>query len=342
MTPETCPACVLGADVGGTKTLLRLARLAGGEAGASLAEARFESAEWPSLTPMVREFLKNKAAPAAACIAVASPAEARRVRLTNLDLRIDADEIEKACGIARVRLINDFVAVGYGIETLKPDDLLTLQAGAETKHAPRAVLGAGTGLGVALLVWQGDCYEVVASEGGHVDFAPTDAEQIGLLRFLMARHGHVSYERILSGNGLVAVFDYLAQEAAISPALARAVAAGDAAAAISEAALGRTDPVAVRALELFLRIYGAQAGNLALTAWARGGVYVAGGIAPRLRDRLTDGAFLQGFRNKGRYREALSNFPVHVVMDPQVGLAGAVAAAARLAQGQAASRPSST
>jgi glucokinase len=166
MTTESSSLCVLGADVGGTKTLLRLSRVRHGQL-ETLAEERFESSAWPSLTPMLQSFLHAKPVPTAACIAVACPVESRRVRLTNLNLTVDADEIERECGISRVRLINDFVAVGYGIESLDAADVVTLQAGQEKAKVPRAVLGAGTGLGEALLVWQGDHYEVVASEGGH-------------------------------------------------------------------------------------------------------------------------------------------------------------------------------
>lgn len=333
MTPESSSPCVLGADVGGTKTWLRLARVFEGQL-KTLAEERFDSHAWPSLTPMLHSFLQAKPVPSGACIAVACPVESRRVRLTNLDLTVDANEIERVCGISQVRLINDFVAVGYGIETLGAADVATLQAGQGKAHAPRVVLGAGTGLGEALLTWHVDHYEVVASEGGHVDFAPSDEEQIGLLRFLMARHGHVSYERVLSGSGLVAIVEFLAQSLPVSPALAAAMAAGDAAAAISAAALQESDALAMRALDLFLRIYGAQAGNLALTAWAQGGVYVAGGIAGKVLPRLKRGDFLEAFRNKGRYREALSALPLHVVTNPQVGLAGSIAVALRLAAGR--------
>lgn len=329
MTANRSSLFLLGADVGGTKTLLRLSRASHGQL-ETLAEERFDSDAWSSLTPMLETFLASKPAPSAACIAVACPVESRRARLTNLNLTVDADEIERACGISRVRLINDFVAVGYGIESLGTADMVTLQGGQEQARAPRVVLGAGTGLGEALLVWQGDHYEVLASEGGHVDFAPADEEQIGLLRFLMARHGHVSYERVLSGSGLVAILDYLAQSAPVSPALAEAMRAGDAAAAIAAAALQEIDALAVRALDMFLRIYGAQAGNLALTAWAQGGVYVAGGIAAKILPRLQRGDFLRAFRDKGRYREALSAFPLHVLTNPRVGLAGSVAVAARL------------
>lgn len=331
MRSDSSPTYLLGADVGGTKTLLRLVRVDGNDGKAeTVAQSRFESADWPGLAPLLRAFLAGRPSVSAACVAAACPVESRRVRLTNLEFWIDADEIARECAIPQVRLVNDFVAVGYGIETLAPSDLLTLQAGVEKPAAARALLGAGTGLGEALLVWQGSHYEVVASEGGHVDFAPTDETQIGLLRFLMARHGHVSYERILSGCGLVAVFEYLARGTPLGADLAAAVRAGDAA-AISDAALKENDPLATQALDLFLRIYGAQAGNLALTAWARGGVYVAGGIAARILPRMGNGVFLDGFRDKGRYRDVLASMPVRVVTDPAVGLAGAVAAAGRLA-----------
>ncbi|MEO1765797.1 glucokinase [Thiobacter aerophilum] len=336
MTPSDSLPCVLAADVGGSKTLLRLAALDDGRPARTLNEARFDSRAWPSLTAMIQHFLAGWPRPYAACLAVAAPVESRRLELTNLALTVDADEIETACGLPQVILINDFVAVGHGIEALKPSDLLTLQAGQEKPHAPRAVLGAGTGLGEAILVWAGDHYQVLPSEGGHVDFAPTDEEQIGLLRFLMARHGHVSYERILSGAGLVAVFEYLADRWPVSPGLRKAVAEAGAA-AVSRAALDDGDAVANQALELFLRIYGAQAGNLALTAWAAGGVYLAGGIAPRLAQRFALSGFLAAFRAKGRYRDALARFPVHLVLRPDVGVMGALQVAAR-----AVSRPSST
>jgi glucokinase len=321
---------VLGADVGGTKTWLRLAQVST-EGAQLIAEQRFESGAGKSLTPMLQAFLQNHPAPSAACIAVACPVETRRVRLTNLDLTVDADEIERTLGVGSVRLINDFVAVGYGIETLSAKDVFTLQAGPSRRGAPRVVLGAGTGLGEALLVWQGDHYEVVASEGGHVDFAPTDEEQVGLWRFLARQYGHVSYERLLSGNGLVAIAEFLMREHPATPDLEAAMRGGDAAAAVSAAALAGTDPLAARALDLFLRIYGAQAGNLALTAWAQGGVYVAGGIVARILPKVGNGQLLEGFRDKGRYRDALAAMPLHVVTNPQVGLAGSVAAAARLA-----------
>ena len=327
---------VLAADFGGTKTAVCLAAVSQGLPLEVIHEARFDSAAWSSATALISEFLHGLPRPQAACLALAAPVEGRRVRLTNLPLWVDADEIEAVCGIAHVHLINDFVATGYGIEVLTPTDLLTLQAGQPVPHAPCAVLGAGTGLGEAILVWQGDHYAVLPSEGGHVDYAPTDEEQIGLWRFLSQRYGHVSYERILSGPGLVALMEYVCREQGMAPDLARSI-QEEGAAAVTRAALEGGDALANRALELFCRIYGAQAGNLALTAWASGGVYLAGGIAARFPARLAASGFLEAFRAKGRFRQAMERFPVHLVLRPDVGLKGALRLAAR-----SLSRPSST
>jgi len=327
---------VLAADFGGTKTAVCLAAVAQDMPREIIHEARFDSVAWSSATALINAFLNGLPRPQAACLALAAPVEGRRVRLTNLPLWVDADEIEAVCGIAHVHLINDFVATGYGIEALAPSDLLTLQAGEPVLHAPRAVLGAGTGLGEALLVWQGDHYAVLPSEGGHVDFAPTDEEQIGLWRFLSQRHGHVSYERILSGPGLTALMEYICGDQGMACDLARAI-REEGAAAVTHAALERGDALADRALELFCRIYGAQAGNLALTAWAKGGVYLAGGIAARLPARLAASGFLEAFRAKGRFRQAMERFPVHLVLRPDTALKGALRLAAR-----SLSRPSST
>jgi glucokinase len=321
--------CVLGADVGGTKILLRLQAVADGRAGAVLGEARFESAAYASATPLIQSFLHGQPLPAAACLAVAAPVESRRVQLTNAALTVDADEIAEVCGIPQVTLINDFAAVAYGLESLQETDLVTLNPGAPVARAPRAVLGAGTGLGEAILFWQGDHYEVLPSEGGHVDFAPTDEEQIGLARFFMARHGHVSYERILSGSGLVGLFEYVTQGERVEPGLSAAV-AREGAAAITRAALEEGHALATRALDLFVRIYGAQAGNLALTACAHGGLFVAGGIAARLPQRFARGDFLEAFLAKGRYRGWLERIPVRLVKRADVGVMGAVAVAIRL------------
>jgi glucokinase len=317
---------VLAGDVGGTKTLLALAHCDAGRLHIER-EARFATGGYAALTPMVREFLAG-ATPRAACFGLASPISGRRIKLTNAEFWIDADEIAHDCGIAQVRLINDFAAIGYGLDALAAGELEILQSGVIRPQAPRALLGAGTGLGQAILVWQNDRYEVLSTEGGHADFAPADEMQIELWRALSAQYGHVSYERLLSGQGLNDIFHHLAATRSPSPELLGALqgAAGPAA-VISEFGLSRRDSIAEETLELFARIYGQQAGNLALTALAEGGVYVAGGIAPQLIQKLKAGGFMEAFRAKGRYREWLSGLQVGVVMNPKAGLLGAALAA---------------
>jgi glucokinase len=332
MVSLNLPQYRLAGDIGGTKTLLRLVFC--GPGGPEIVqEQRFSSAAFNGLVPMISELLASaKVLPQAACFGVAGPVNGGRAKLTNLPWWIDADEITEQCSIPKVRLINDFEAIGYGIEALDAGDMVTLQAGEPQANGPRAVLGAGTGLGECFLFWQGDHYEVVASEGGHVDFAPAGELQMELLRFLSSKFGHVSYERIVSGPGLVKIHQFLLERGGVqcSPELAQALQGDDAAAAISEAAIAGTDSSAAQALDLFLGIYGAQAGNLALTVLARGGVYIAGGIAPKIIDQMKGGAFMNAFRDKGRYAEYLQSIPLHVVMNQEVGLLGAALAAARL------------
>ncbi|OFZ95912.1 MAG: glucokinase [Betaproteobacteria bacterium RBG_19FT_COMBO_58_11] len=316
---------VLAGDVGGTKTLLALAHWDAGQLRIER-EARFITGDYTALTPMVREFLDG-ATPRAACFGLACPISGRRIKLTNREFWIDADEIAHDCGIAHVRLLNDFAAIGYGLDALAAGELEILQSGSIRPQAPRALLGAGTGLGQAILVWQNDRYEVLSTEGGHADFAPMDEIQIELWRALGAQYGHVSYERLLSGQGLHDIFHHLAATRSPTPELLAALQDADPAAIISEFGLSRRDPVAAETLELFARIYGQQAGNLALTTLAEGGVYIAGGIAPKLIQQLKAGGFMQAFRAKGRYREWLSDLRVAVVMNPKAGLLGAALAA---------------
>ena len=318
---------VLAGDVGGTKTFLALAHMASGRLIIER-EARFATGDYSALTPMIQDFLAG-AAPAAACFGIASPVTGRHVKLTNREFWIDADEIADECSIGSVRLINDFAAIGYGLDALAASDVEILQAGITKPQAPRALIGAGTGLGVAILVWQGTHYKVLSSEGGHVDFAPVGRIQDALLRFLSTRHEHVSYERILSGAGLAAIFEYLCTTQSPSAPLLAAINQGDPAAAISEFGLTLRDAVAEGALDLFAQIYGQQAGNLALTVLAEGGIYIAGGIAPKIIAKLKDGNFMQAFRAKGRYQAWLTQLPVQIVMNPKVGLLGAALAASR-------------
>ena len=320
----------LAGDVGGTKTLLRLFEAGGGV----LAEGRFDSASFPSLEQVVADFLNDFSSHsiAAACLGVAGPVEGGRANITNLPWQIDEESIAAEFRIPQVRLINDFQAVAYGIEALESRDLATLQAGTPQECGVRAVIGAGTGLGEGFMVWQGGYYAALPSEGSHADFAPTDALQIELLRHLAERYGHVSYERLLSGPGLVNIFEFLRDSRGqqVTAELQSAMKDGDPAAAISAFAMSGKDALAMSALDLFARIYGAEAGNLALKVLARGGVYIAGGIAPQIMGKLEDGDFLRTFAGKGRFAGLLGDIPIHVVLNPKVGLMGAARVAERI------------
>ncbi len=326
---------LLAADIGGTHVRLCLARAGSRE---FLAEHTYPSADFASFADVLRLFLADvPAMPVeSACFAVAGPirdtAEGQIVKVTNLPWEIGARALQREFGFPKLRLINDFQAIGHGIEALEEKDFVVLQPGHPVARGPRAVIGAGTGLGQAILVWQGDRYEVIATEGGHTEFGPTDDLQIELVRYLIKRFGHASYERVLSGPGLVRLYEFLRQQGVVaeSTVVIETMKTADPAAAITEAALTHTDPLATMALDLFVRIYGAQAGNLALTAGATGGVYLAGGIAPKIISKLRDILFLDAFRSKGNMSAYVENIPVRVVMNPKVGLMGAVMVASHL------------
>lgn len=332
-------ARVLAGDVGGTKVLLQIAEV--GDGLRVVHERRFHAAVYDDFLPIVREFLQTAPGETgstltAACFGVAGPiaeaGERQRAQLTNLPWRIDTDDIAQVLRTSRVRLINDFQATGYGIEALRAEDLIALQVAPPRPAGVRIVIGAGTGLGQGILFWQDGRYEVFPTEGGHVDFAPTDELQVELWRYLRQHFDRVSYERVLSGPGLVTLYTFLREfgVAHESPELAAAMDSADPAAAIARAALSGNDVLAQNALEMFVSIYGAQAGNFALATLAYGGVYVAGGIAPKIINKMTDGTFMRAFRAKGRMSALVSAMPVYVVMNQNVGLLGAAFFASRL------------
>ena len=234
--------------------------------------------------------------------------------------------------IPNVRLINDFAAVGYGLSALSADDMVELQPGAPEPGGVRALIGAGTGLGQAIVVTCDSTVQVLATEGGHVDFAPRSLLEMQLLDYLWRDHERATYEMLLSGKGLVTLFWFLTDTQAMTPsaALVAAIRERDPAAAISEFALSGQDAVAERALELFVRIYGAQAGNLALATVPRGGLYVAGGIAPKIIAKLTSPVFMDAFHAKHPMSHLLTDIPVHVLLNTHVGLLGATQLAASI------------
>lgn len=321
---------VLAADVGGTHTRVLLADSDGTRL-APLRERQYASADWPDLLPILRDFLSSESTlPQRACLAVAGPVTgdeaAQRAQVTNLPWTLDSDSLADALNVTRVTLINDFAAVGHGIAALGDADLITLQDGEPQAQAPRAVLGAGTGLGQALLVRCGTYYEVLPTEGGHVDFAPQNEIQLDMLRALQRDYGHVSWERLLSGAGLMFIYRFLRQRADAASEVGVRM---EEPAAVSAAALAGTEPIAIQALDEFVALYGAQAGNLALACLPFGGLYVAGGIAPKILDRLRDGRFIAAFNAKGRMEPVTRRVPVHVVVHPNPGLLGAALFAGR-------------
>ena len=320
---------VLAGDIGGTNTRLALADV---EARGLkiLREERYPSRDYPGLEPVVRRFLSgSRKKPARACYGIAGPIVDQRVRTPNLPWTIDRADLARETGIKATHLINDFTAVGHGIGRLGPEDLVTLQAGAPVPRGPIALVGAGTGLGVGFLVWDGTRHRVQGSEGGHRAFAAQNELEWGLASFLRAEHGHVSYERVLSGSGLAAIYRYLARagQAAEQPAVREEMAKEDPAAVVTRRGLDRSDALCARALDVFVAVYGQYAGQLAITLLASGGLYVAGGIAPRIVPRLAEGAFVAAFRDQGRLSSFAATIPVHVVVSTDVGLWGAAAAA---------------
>lgn len=291
---------LIAGDVGGTKTLLRCVD----ENDAVVAEARFDSAHYATFDGLLRAF--DPGPVDAACFAVAGPVFHGRAEVTNLGWTMDEDDLSSAFSIPRVALINDFYAVALGVPLLGTDDLIPLQRVPRDPSAPIGILGAGTGLGQAILV-RG---EVIPTEGGHQDFAPQDEEQTRLFLELHRRYGHVSWERVLSGPGLTNIHTFLGGEALPPAMIAERADAGD--------------PRARHAFEMFVDIYGAEAGNMALRVLARGGVFLAGGIAAKNRQWFTDGRFLEAFLRKGRFRDVMETMPVDLIVNEQVGLLGAL------------------
>lgn len=329
---------ILAGDIGGTKTLLQIAN-AEGDRLEVLYEERFDSHRYGDFLPLAEEFLQHaghRSGVDKACFGVAGPVMAtpagETVETTNLPWRLDSARLSEALGIPKVGLINDFKAIGNCVEALTAADVRVLQAGRPDARGPRMVLGAGTGLGVAQLLWCGGRYEVFASQGGHVDFAPGDAQQVALLQYLMARHDHVSCEHVLSGPGLVSIYQFILDRAGTpeSPELAAKRQTHDPAAAVAEAALAGEDSNARRALAMFADIYAAQAGNLALINLAYGGVYLAGGIAPKVVAFLDSDRFRETFSHKGRMAPLLKDIPLSVITNAKAGLIGALQAARRL------------
>ncbi len=323
---------VLAGDIGGTKALLALAERAG-DSVRVLQEARFPSAEYHGLAPIVREFIGEIPGPVSvACFGVPGAVVDGRCTTPNLPWVVAETDLQAETGLPSVHLINDFAAAAMGVLATPEEGLATLQEGEEVPHATKAVLGAGTGLGQAQLFWDGSAYRVNPTEGGHGGFAPVGDLQRALLDSLERSYRPVSVERVVSGPGLARIYRFLVERGISTwPEVESAMAVGDPGAVIAGHALDGTDLACEQALDLFVAAYGAEAGNLALRCLALGGVYVAGGIAPKILPKLKGGGFIAAFRSKGRMSELMRRIPVRVVLDPATGLLGAALEACRIA-----------
>jgi glucokinase len=312
---------VLAADIGATNARFALVDDAAGAA-RIVFERTYPTASYPDFEPALAAFLGEARGEriSRAAIAIAGPIDEDAGRLVNRSSWSVNRRSLAALGV-EARLMNDFEALAYGVAQAAPEDRMVLQDGKAVPHATIALVGAGTGLGVAALVWDGQRYRPAASEGGHVGFAPRDDLQLELCRHLLARHGRASAERVLCGAGLVAIYEFLRLRAAQAEPL-------DDPAAISVRALAEPASLAGKALDLFINCYGAFAGDVALAFLARGGLYVCGGIAAKLARRLTEGDFIAAFNDKGRHRELVASIPVRVVTNEKLGLVGAARAAA--------------
>jgi len=316
---------ILAGDIGGTHTRLALFEVANGHF--SLVSASvFRSREYSGLDEIVAKFVDTASAhPDTACFGIAGPVRNGRVEASNLPWVVESKRLADELHIHKAVLINDLEANAWGISALDPGDVVTLHPGSKKPVGNQAVIAAGTGLGEAGMYWDGSQHQIFASEGGHADFAPLDDLQIQLLRYLQARYGHVSYERVVSGPGLVNVFHFLRDTGhGTEPSwLIEEMAQGDPAAAISRAAMDGRCALSEQALDLFVSVYGAETGNLALKMMATGGVFVGGGIAPKILPKLAGPLFMEAFLSKGRMSPLVESMPVYVITNDKAALLGA-------------------
>jgi glucokinase len=315
---------ILCGDIGGTKT--RLALLRRGPSGWEiLREQTYASGDYHNLTDIGRAFLdKIDHTPGAAGFGLAGPVRGRQCRITNLPWLIDADALEKELDIPTVILLNDLEAVAWGIDALGNGDCVTLQPGLDPASGNRCVIAPGTGLGEAGLYWDGETYHPFATEGGHCDFAPTTPQQLAFHRYLQNAHPQPAWENVLSGAGLVSIYSFLLAQAGAQPPewFLSAQKEGDGAAGISQAADTGSDSTAAAAMEEFARLLGSEAGNLALKHMATGGLYIGGGIAPKILQWLQRPLFLEAFHNKGKMRALMQTIPIHLIRNERVALFG--------------------
>ncbi len=321
---------ILAADIGGTKSNLAIYETAGGEL-RRVAWQRYLSREYPTFEAVLGAFLREFRAEgkiSAAGIGAAGPVTGTEVKITHLKWHIRAESVSGEIGGKPVAMLNDLEAAGHGLARLGPKDLFTLNAGRPVDRANRALIAAGTGLGEAILTWNGAGYSVLATEGGHCDFAARNETEIELLRFMKRRFENVCYDQIVSGKGFKRIHEFFAPGVK-HPSFDDP--ASDGAPEICGQAKCASCAACVKTLDLWVSLYGSEAGNLALKCLARGGVYVGGGIAPKVLDQLKDGAFFDSFSRKSNFGILLRDFPIYIVVNEDAPLLGAASCAAALA-----------
>lgn len=328
---------ILSGDIGGTNSRLALCEVEGSAVRRDI-QAIYDSRRYDTLADIARAFItEHQVEVNTACFGVPGPVQGRQARVTNLPWKVDADELERNLGIDSVYLLNDLEANAHGLATLTEADFRELRPGAPGAVGNAGLLAAGTGLGEAGLFWDGLRHRPFACEGGHTDFAPGDDDELELLRFLRAKVGdHVSWERVVSGPGMVGLYEFLRgrDPGAERAEVAEAIASGDPAEEIAKAALRGEDSLSERTVQWFLALYGAETGNVALKFFAVGGVYLGGGIAPKLAPLLPGSRFIERFQGKGRMEPLLERIGLSIVMNDKAALQGAASFAARRARGE--------
>ncbi|QWF69842.1 glucokinase [Methylomonas paludis] len=322
---------ILAGDIGGTKTVLALIDTDSSGALISITEQTFASGEFAEFDDILELFLSNSPQISAACFGIAGPVINQRCQTTNLPWILDGERLKIRLGTQRVKLLNDLEAMAIGMLHLEADDFIELNPGAEPQAGNIGVIAAGTGLGEALLYWDGEKHHALATEGGHSDFAPQNSQQDQLLAFLRQRYPeHVSYERLLSGLGFSNLYDFLVESgfgpACLAvPSLEYAKTTGiDRNAVISRLGVDGEDVLCQEVVRLFAEIYGGEAGNLALKGFTTGGVYIGGGIGPKIRSALATEEFMLAFTAKGRFKTMLEKVPVRLALNPKTPLLGAM------------------
>jgi glucokinase len=333
----------LAGDIGGTKTRIAVVEVSGTHV-QIVQEASYRSRDYATFEELLDDFLsraKNILADECgkirihhAAFGIAGPVQGKVVKTTNLPWHIDADALQHRFGLPQCTLLNDLEATAYGIPALGEDDLFTLQSGAPNASGNAAVIAAGTGLGEAGLFWDGQFHRPFATEGGHASFSPGNEMDMALLSHLQQHYEHISWERVVSGMGLLSLHEFMRiyRHTEAPQWLVEKMRNGDASAEIAKAALSGRDDICVETLNWFVRLYGAEAGNLALKVMSRGGMYLGGGIAPKILPMLQNGAFLDAFVNKGRMRRLLQAIPVKVILNDRTALYGPALRAAQLDQ----------